>query len=336
VKRAGSLHIGRDDLPAVGLLLMGASAFAGSNVLSKVALDDGIAVGLLVVARFTVGAGILWIAAALAGVLQGISGPRRLGLLALGAGLSLQATALNEAFARVPAATASLLLYTYPTILTVLALLLRWEPAGRMKTLALVLSLAGIGLVFGMPSTALGAAGIVFALLAALLLAINTLIASLLIKGVHPLGAAAHIILGASLSSLAVAVPAGVVDLGIDAGQVALLVGIGVTASVIGPTSLLGALHRLGPSRTAIGSTFEPLATVVLAALLLGERLGPWQLLGGALILVAVMLLPVIKARWDEGAAPAGVAGRLPSRRGLLSPVLGRLPTLLEDSADVD
>jgi drug/metabolite transporter (DMT)-like permease len=63
---------------------------------------------------------------------------------------------------------------------------------------------------------------------------------------------------------------------------------IGTTLPVL--TFILG-LPMVGPSRAAILSTFEPVSTVVLAILILGEGANPIQYLGGILILASVILL---------------------------------------------
>ncbi len=52
----------------------------------------------------------------------------------------------------------------------------------------------------------------------------------------------------------------------------------------------LKALRGLGASRAAIVSTFEPVFTVALAALVLGERLAPTQILGALLILGGIVV----------------------------------------------
>jgi drug/metabolite transporter (DMT)-like permease len=66
-------------------------------------------------------------------------------------------------------------------------------------------------------------------------------------------------------------------------------------AGIIGagaPTFLyITGIRRLGAPRAAILSTFEPMVGVALATVLLGERPGPLQLLGGALIVAAAITL---------------------------------------------
>jgi drug/metabolite transporter (DMT)-like permease len=60
---------------------------------------------------------------------------------------------------------------------------------------------------------------------------------------------------------------------------------------VVPVVTFLAGLARIGPTNAAMISTLEPVVTVALAALLLGETLQPVTLVGGGLILVAVLLL---------------------------------------------
>ncbi len=71
-------------------------------------------------------------------------------------------------------------------------------------------------------------------------------------------------------------------------------------------TAILGffaGLRRVGPSAASILSTAEPVTTVVLAVAVLGDRLSPAQLAGGALVLAAVAAL----ARAGERPAPVAI-----------------------------
>ncbi|MDY0087763.1 MAG: EamA family transporter [Coriobacteriia bacterium] len=61
----------------------------------------------------------------------------------------------------------------------------------------------------------------------------------------------------------------------------------------------LRALSRIGTAQASVLSTLEPLFTIALAALVLGERLAPVQLAGAALVLGGV-LLSELRARGIE------------------------------------
>jgi drug/metabolite transporter (DMT)-like permease len=53
-------------------------------------------------------------------------------------------------------------------------------------------------------------------------------------------------------------------------------------------------MRRVGAQRAAIGSTVGPPATILMAALFLGERLNAWQMLGSAMIVASVLVLSVV------------------------------------------
>jgi drug/metabolite transporter (DMT)-like permease len=61
--------------------------------------------------------------------------------------------------------------------------------------------------------------------------------------------------------------------------------------TLIAVVAFLAGLARIGPTNAAMLSTLEPVVTVLLAAWLLGEQLQWISLLGGGLILAAVLLL---------------------------------------------
>jgi drug/metabolite transporter (DMT)-like permease len=91
--------------------------------------------------------------------------------------------------------------------------------------------------------------------------------------------------------SLAIAGAAGGQLRPLSAGGYALAGSMAIVATAIPATLFLAGLARIGATRAAIISTLEPATTVVLAALLLGEGLGAIRLLGGAVVLVAAVVV---------------------------------------------
>jgi drug/metabolite transporter (DMT)-like permease len=66
---------------------------------------------------------------------------------------------------------------------------------------------------------------------------------------------------------------------------------IALISTVIAFVAFFAGLKRVGPVTASTLSTCEPVVTVVLAALVLGESMGFVQLLGGVLILLAAVTL---------------------------------------------
>jgi drug/metabolite transporter (DMT)-like permease len=67
----------------------------------------------------------------------------------------------------------------------------------------------------------------------------------------------------------------------------------------------LAGLPRVGAARATLLSTFEPVVTVGLAVVVLGDRLSLTQVLGGALVLIAVVVVQGAQL-WRPAAAADG------------------------------
>ena len=80
------------------------------------------------------------------------------------------------------------------------------------------------------------------------------------------------------------------------------MLGIVLIATVIPVVAFLAGLEMIGPTNAAMLSTLEPVVTVLLAAWLFQERLNIIALLGGGLILTAVILL-TRNELWQTGPA---------------------------------
>jgi drug/metabolite transporter (DMT)-like permease len=83
------------------------------------------------------------------------------------------------------------------------------------------------------------------------------------------------------------------------------LLSLAVVSTVIAVSLFFAGLKRVGPSSAAILSTAEPVVTVILAFLVFGEVLGPFQLLGGMLVIAAVLVLASQRPREVVEAVPA-------------------------------
>ena len=74
------------------------------------------------------------------------------------------------------------------------------------------------------------------------------------------------------------------------------IVGLSVFSTVLPSLLFLMGLVRLGPVRTAIVSSVEPFMTAVLGMAVLAQPLGGGTLVGGVLIMTAVVLLQRVPA----------------------------------------
>ena len=76
----------------------------------------------------------------------------------------------------------------------------------------------------------------------------------------------------------------------VPAGAWLPLLGLGVIATAVAIQTFYAGVKRVGGARASLISTVEPVYTIVLAMLLFGESLEPVQVVGGVLVLAAVIL----------------------------------------------
>jgi drug/metabolite transporter (DMT)-like permease len=286
-------------MPSTGVLLCLASAvaFGAMAIFGKLAYDEGANVGTLLAVRFLLAAALFWALLAgtgAAGRLRALS-RRDIGMaLALGGvGYSAQAGAYFAALQRLDASLLSLLLYTFPAMVTVAAIVLGRERATRRKALALVLASAGLTLVLaGAAAGALDPLGTLLGLTAAVVYSAYILTSDGIAGRVGPLLLSALVCTGAATTLTLAGVAGGNLHPGdVSAAGFGWIAGLAVVSTVGAITLFFAGLKRVGPTTASILSTAEPLTTVLLAFLAFGESLGPVQLGGGVLVLGAVLVL---------------------------------------------
>ena len=273
----------------VALTLASAASFGAMAIFAEAAYDSGAEPLGVLAFRFPIAAVVLAALVAVRGV-PSIPPHRVAGLLAAGGiGYTLQAITFFTALEHAPAGLVALLLYLYPAIVTVLAAALLRQRLTRRRAGGVALALAGTALTVG-PSSGGRPLGIALGIAAACVYSVYILVNTRLTHGVDAIAASALVCAGASVSTGAVALVVRPDVPGTATGWVAV-VAIAVVCTVVAIATFFGGLRRLGPSDTATLSTFEPVVTVALAAIVLGDRVGALQLLGGAVILTAVVIL---------------------------------------------
>ncbi len=280
-------------MPGSLLCLASAAAFGSMAIFGKLAYDEGATVGTLLTTRFVLAAALFWLLMLRrSGRLRALR-RRDVGMaLVLGAvGYGAQAGGYFAALDRLDASLLSLLVYTYPVIVTVAAVALGREAASRRTALALALASAGLVLVLaGAAAGALDPVGTVLALGTAVVYSAYILVSQGVAGRIGPLALGALVCTGAACSLTLGAVAAG--DLhptAVTAAGFGWLGGLAAVSTVAAISLFFAGLRLAGPAAASILSTLEPVVTVALAFVAFGESLGGAQLAGGALVLGAVL-----------------------------------------------
>jgi drug/metabolite transporter (DMT)-like permease len=275
----------------VALVIGSACCFGSLGVFGKLAYRLGLTTPELLSYRFASAGVLLWLASL---AIRGGLPPRRslIGLFVMGgAGYVGQSGAYFNALHLIPASTTALLLYTYPVVVVLLATVFFRESLGWAKLVAVIVAFLGTTLVVGAQIHGGSAVGIGLALMSAAFYSGYILFGSRLLPGIPPVSATATIMMSAAVVWSAYAAASGQLAVSWTVARVALIAGFAVIGTMIPVLTFILGLRLVGPSRAAILSTFEPVSTVLLAVIILGEVASPVQYVGGALILVSVVVL---------------------------------------------
>lgn len=274
-----------------GLAVLAAAAcFSTLPILGKLALGAGADLWPMVAWRFLGGAALAW--AFLLPADARLPGRRRAAvLLALGIVYGGVGLAFLASLRWLPATTATLVFYTYPAAVLVLAALFLDERITPGRLGSLVLAVAGCALTAGFGGLEGGREGVLLVLLSVVGLSIYITTSRRIMEGQPARGSAAVVLAGAALVVGAAALLRGGLVLG-GGPEAALWTGaMAVVATALPMMLFLAGIRRVEAGTASLLATVEPALTALMAAVLLDERLTLLQYLGGALILAGVLRL---------------------------------------------
>jgi len=219
--------------------------------------------------------------------------PRAAKLIVLGGGgqALLTFTSLS-ALQYISVATLAFLFYTYPAWVALLSAVTGAERLTRWRIAALLLALTGVTIMVGAPGSAtLKGRGVALALGASFMYAAYLPVLRSIQRDIPPKTATFFLVIGAAIFFLVAAMIKGglTVPASTDARiEIAILA---VVSTGIAFTALIAGLSLLGPVRTAIIATVEPFFTALLGVLVLKDELRSATIVGGVLIVLAVVLI---------------------------------------------
>jgi drug/metabolite transporter (DMT)-like permease len=294
----------------IALILISACSFGSGGLFAHPVYEQGVGWHVLSAWRFGFGALLSWLwVLAWPDARRGLRLlDRRTALVATGLGVlyTVNSGTYYAGLEDVPVSLASLIVYIYPAIVAVIALRVGRRLEGRRPWFALALALIGVALaVGGIPEGTMPPAGALALVVASPIIYSIWIVLSARLAGERreSLGrdtddgadaaAATALMITATAATYwlgAIALEAPVSPERIPAAAWPGLVGIGVIATFVAIQTFYAGARRIGAAQAALVSTIEPIWTIVLAALLFGQTLGPTQLLGGAFIIVGVLI----------------------------------------------
>lgn len=294
----------------IGIILIAISAtsFGTLAIFGRYAFSNGIDTFTLLFLRFSVSAVLMGVLL----ILRGESLPRGktlLQLIGMGAlGYVGQSFSYLTAIRYASAGLVALLLYLYPVIVAILSGLVLREKITPVKALALAIALTGTAFTVSPEGGQLP--GILLAISAAVIYSIYIIVGTQVMKKVSAIQsstvifASAGLVYGALMAFNGPHLPTNGFGWEVIAGTV-------IVATIIPVVTFLAGLQRIGATNSSMLSTLEPIVTVILAAILFHDTLKPITLFGGAMILIAVIVLTRSELRQGDETAEIGEISKL-------------------------
>ena len=290
-------------LTGTAMVLASATGFGSLAILAKLGYRAGLGAQKAPAFRFLLAAvGMLALAFFLGENPMRLKRNQLIALLAMGAiGYCAQSLTYFLALRSLPASLVVLIAYIYPSLVVLAGWLFLHRSVSSKHLVALAASFAGLVMLVG---------GAHFQLAWALILAIASpviytgyiLVGERVMGTVPALAASAVIITGAAISFCVLAAITNQLALPATPDGWAVAVGLALFPTMLAISLFLAGLPRVGAARAALLSTWEPVVTVGLAVVLLGDRLSLVQVLGGALVLIAVVVVQGAQL-WRPGAS---------------------------------
>ena len=268
-----------------------AALFACNTNLARLSFESGADAATLNAVRFSLSVLVLLLLSAFGPARVRLSPRQRLAAAGVGVLFFLCSFGYMGAIQFIPVSIAALLLYSYPILVALIARVSEGEPLGGARIAALVLGFVGIALALGVaPADWPDWRGLALAALAAGSMSLFVIGSSRLMRAAdrgevnrHLMGTAAVLFLLVLAAGGPTRWPAG------EAGWLAFA-GAVVTFT-LAQIAVIAAIGRAGAVLAASLMNLEPLLTIALAVLALGESLSWPQLLGALLVLSAIVLI---------------------------------------------
>ncbi|REC96779.1 threonine/homoserine efflux transporter RhtA [Microbacterium sp. AG157] len=300
-------HRGSTAVTGLAIAVASALAFSSSGPFVKPLLDGGWSLGAVLLVRM--GLAALLLSPALVRAIRRQRGfVRRHGLLIVSFGLTAVAGCQLFYFAamqRMPVAVALLIQYIAPVLIVIAVWVRTRRSPSKAVLIGSVVAMAGLVLVVDISGARFDLLGTIFALCAAVCAAAYFVIAGRAGDDLPPLALAAGGLLTGTLlmgalvltGALPFAAPSITVSLaGLELPGILPLLWVGAVATTVGYALGVIAVPLIGSRLASFVGLSEVLFALGFAWLLLGETPAPIQFVGGALILVGVVLV-----RMDAG-----------------------------------
>jgi drug/metabolite transporter (DMT)-like permease len=281
------------------LVAIGGIGLASKGLFAKLLYARGVDVQTVLVLRTVLAMPGFVLVGLLFGSAASIrAAPPRVWLLAMAGGFMCYYVGASLNFFALSLIDASIeraLLFSYPALVVMANSVIRRRLPSRPITLAILVTWLGIALVVGLFDSQIfeqNLTGAVLVLICGATMAFYLMVTE---RVTRSMSSAAFTTIAMTTAALCFVVQfafrGSVEDLQLDGGSWLLMAGLVIFATIVPLFSLAEGVRRVGAQRGAVVSTVGPPATILMAAIVLGERMEAVQIVGVACILAGILVL---------------------------------------------
>lgn len=272
------------------MVLVAATGLGTLAIFGKFAEAADLTRPTLLFFRFSIGAVIVWGVLAVKGDLRLLAGRPLYATIVLGVIYGVLTLAYFRGLSYMTASLTAIVFYTYPVFVFGLSVPILDEELTPVNLLALALALAGVVMVIGIDASQVSLIGVTLVVGAAAGYGVYNVAGRILTADTDPTLLTAHVLV---VTAATVGIRWGMEGFQPPVGSTHLwiIVGIGVLGTGIPLLLLYEGLERIEATHASILGTAEPVATVLLGVIILGEQLAPRTIGGAVLILAGVTLV---------------------------------------------
>ncbi len=275
----------------VAFVLLSTLGFTSAILFANMAYKGGIDVPTANAVRYLAAMVFLFLFHKIRGKKLGLPPRERYTSLALGISVFMMGAGYLGATQYIPISLAVLLFYTSPVFVVLIARFTENEPITAIRSVAIIIAFIGLGLALEIQSIAtLNWQGVALGFLSSFGCTSFIVISSISMRTADPQAINFHCLTaGTALFAAFLFFSGG------PAGMIPYAALFKLCASglalAFGTVFVFAGLEIIGPVKTSMLLNAEPILTIILAAVLLGERLSSFQLVGAAFVILGVILI---------------------------------------------
>lgn len=274
---------------AVGyiIVIVSALAFAGNNAFAVLSYEAGTTPLTLITGRMIFTLIALFVIMKISGLAIPLPKRERNAALGLGVLNGTMAFCLMSAFNHVAVGLAILVFYLYPVLTGIGAWATGQERLNAGLIVGLVGGFVGLALALEITGESANALGVGLAALASVLMAATALLSARILKTENARSVTLHMHISAAALFVIVSLALGDLSLPQTTRGWVGYIGVPLFYTVAVATFFAGIAY-IGAVRASLVMNLEPVASIALGFVLLGQVLTPRQLLGAAIVIGAV------------------------------------------------